>query len=208
MFLLFIILVYFCTTFCVTDKIYLYIRNIQHKHLSFVPIPNKLNKTQVEYDLSRFKRDCRWKEHFGHSDEVRNTGIIFPVKKHNLPNAPPSRTLTQFMYGVQSDILTVKNSRVPPNLTKEEKEGLDSLVTKQKEGEIVIQKSDKGGAVTIMDRDDYISSIELDHLQSTVSKSDGSVIPVYRPLDPVMVDVHYNMYYKRIFFKGSCGWHN
>jgi hypothetical protein len=168
-------------------------QSLLNKHLSFVPIPNKLNKTQVEYDLSRFKRDCRWKEHFGHSDEVKNTGIIFPVKKHNLPNAPPSRTLTQFMYGVQSDILTVKNSRVPPNLTKEEKEGLDSLVTKQKEGEIVIQKSDKGGAVTIMDRDDYISSIELDHLQSTVSKSDGSVIPVYRPLDPVMVDVHYNI---------------
>ena len=31
-------------------------QSLLNKHLSFVPIPNRLNKTQVEYDLSRFKK--------------------------------------------------------------------------------------------------------------------------------------------------------
>ena len=48
-----------------------------------------------------------------------------------------------------------------------------------KNGEIVVQRADKGGAVTIMNRQDYIDAVTYEHLTSSVTKKDGTTIPVY-----------------------------
>ena len=163
-------------------------KKLLNKHLNFVPIPDKINKTQLEYDMARFKRTLRWKEHFADKDNQQEPSeIIFPVIKHSLPKAPPSRTLNQFTYGIESDIFNFDINIKKYNLTNSEKEAMQTLISKQKLGEIVLQKTDKGGAVALMDREDYINNIETEHLNSKVTKSDGSVVSVYRSVPEVMV---------------------
>ena len=134
------------------------------KHLSFVPIPDKVNKTQLAYDLKRFSRSMRWKEHFGsESDGEFRPEQIFIEKKHNLPKGPPSRPLNQMLYGIETDLFQFDQRKVMPNLSKEEKVALNELINFQKRGDIIIQRADKGGAVTIKDCETYISGIN-EHL--------------------------------------------
>ena len=166
-------------------------RSLLNRHLSFVPVPKKVNKTQLLYDVKRFSRSMRWKEFFGEAD-TQQSDAIFSVKKHNLPKNAPSKALEKFLYGVETDILSIDNRHYPSNLSAGERIALDELIQKQKKGEIVIQRCDKGGAVGIMDRVDYVSKVKSEHLESKVIKSDGSEMPVYRELDPVMLIVHYD----------------
>ena len=165
--------------------------SLLNKHTSFVPSTKKVNKSQLDYDLSRFSRILRLNEDSeGHLME-NITPKIFPVKKHNLPSHPPSRTLSNFIYGVESDLLSIPKRKLHQNLSEEEQKGLDQLVSKQRMGDLVIQKTDKGGGIAIMNRSDYIEKIEKEHLQSTVINKDGSKIKVYRKLDRQGVHWHH-----------------
>ena len=164
--------------------------SLLNKHLNYVPIPEKVNVNQLEYDMARFRRSCRWQEHF-EGAELNLPDVVFPVKKHSLPKKAPSRTLSEFSYGIESDLLSFDRNLKKYNLTSEEKEALNGLIKKQKNGNIVIQKTDKGGAMAIMDRNDYISSVMTEHLESKIIKSDGSIVSAYRVLDPIMVGAHY-----------------
>ena len=166
-----------------------------NRHLTFVPLTDRVNKTLLQYEFNRFARTMRWREYFGIDPEYQDSDKpvkIFNIKKHNLPKAQPSRTLNNFLYGIQSDLFTPDDRKVRPNISKEEKHSLQSLVNNQKNGDIVIQRADKGGAIVIMNRNDYIKAIEEEHLSSTVTNSDGIRTPVYRPLDQAMVIVHHN----------------
>lgn len=168
-----------------------------NKHISFVPIPDKINFTQLTYDFERFERSMRWKEFHSNKDPSENDSnkeeCIFPSKKSNLPNVQPSRALNNFLYGVKSDLFNVQKNKIYPNISPSEKSALNELIKLQKSGKIVIQRSDKGGAITIMNREDYINSVQVDHLSSKITKEDGTILPVYRQIDPVMVKVHYNL---------------
>ena len=166
--------------------------SLLNKHLNYVPIPEKVNKNQLQYDIERFRRSCRWQE-FNKGAHKDFPETVFPVKKHNLPNCAPSRTLSDFCYGIESDLISLDNNTKKYNLSLEEKDALNGLITKQKNGSIVIQKTDKGGGIAIMDRNDYISSVMTEHLESKVTKSDGSIVPAYRQLDPIMIKVHYHV---------------
>lgn len=162
-----------------------------NKHLSFVPLPEKINTTQLSYDISRFSRTCRWTEDLKDVPRV-DEDTIFKVKKHNLPRKAPSTTLSKFLYGIESDILKAEPKRIHSNLKDDEHKAIKSLVEAQKEGQIVIQRCDKGGATAIMDRDDYVNEIMEQHLQSTVTNQDGDIINVYREVDPLMLHVHHD----------------
>ena len=166
-------------------------KGLLQKHLSFCPLPDKLNKTQLTYDLARFGRTLRWKEVF--KDEERpETETIIPQKKHNLPKNAPSSTLSKFLYGVGTDLLYSKPNKSYPNLTTEESTALKELVNAQREGDIIIQRCDKGGATAIMNRQDYIKEISEQHLQAYVINETGKQVPVYREVDPLMLGVHHS----------------
>ena len=166
-------------------------KSLLEKHLNFVPLPERVNKTQTLYDIKRFSRAMRWKEVWGSSDDSAPIQKIFTQKKHNLPQVPPSKPLERFLYGVESDLLQFDNQNIPSNLSKEEKEALKELISLQKLGRIVIQRCDKGGAVAIMDRDQYMLGIE-EHLKSSITREDGSILPVYREIDEIMPRVYYD----------------
>lgn len=164
-------------------------QSLLNKHVSFVPLPERVNTTQMNYDISRFSRSLRWREYFGNEPTIIQENII-PTKKHNLPKSKPSPTLSKFIYGLESDIFSAKLKNIKSNLRNEEKLGLQELVEFQKDGSVVIQRCDKGGALAIMDRSDYISGIE-EHLSSKVTNQNGDTISVYREVDPDMMAVHY-----------------
>ena len=159
------------------------------KHLSFVPLPEKLNTTQLKYDFTIFSRTCRWTEDCKDLEDTR-TETIFPQKKHNLPKHAPSPPLAKFLYGVETDLLAGKPGFTQPNLQKDEKIALKELVNLQRDGSLVIQRCDKGGATAIMNREDYIAEVTDQHLKSTVQVESGEKIPVYREVDPLMLTVH------------------
>ena len=164
-------------------------QSLLNKHVSFVPLPDRVNTTQINYDISRFSRSLRWREYFGTQQPMVQENII-QTKKHNLPKSKPSLTLSKFIYGLESDIFSSKLKDIKSNLSNEENLGLEELVNIQKNGSIVIQRCDKGGAIAIMDRMDYISGIE-DHLKSKVINQNGEIISVYREVDPAMLSAHY-----------------
>ena len=164
-------------------------QSLLNKHLSFVPVPDKVNVTQLQYDISRFSRGMRWVEQHGGEEFVRPDNI-FPVKKHNLPRQAPSPALSKFLYGVQTDLLS-EQTHTRPNLTVAEKDGMAKLIQAQKDGHIVIQRCDKGGATAIMNRDDYVKGVVNEHLKSTVTNLEGETISVYREVDPIMLGVHH-----------------
>ena len=160
-------------------------------HTSFVPVPDKVNVTQLMYEYNRFCRTLQWREFWAKMDnsvtptqtsqvnEKSDVVKIFNIKKHNLPSDNPSRPLANLMYGVKSDLLAWDKEKNYSNLSLGLKKARDELINLQKSGSIVIQCSDKGGAITKMDRSDYIQAVEEEHLQSKVTLKDGSVIKVY-----------------------------
>lgn len=173
------------------------------KNISFVPLPNKVNQTEINYDFLRFKRNMQFKEIFAKSDTTQSkTEIetIFPIIKHNYPRTPPSKTLSNFFYGVETDLFEgVENVRVRSNYTFEQKFAEGELITAQKDGRIVIQRADKGGAICIMNRMDYIKQIEDEHLFSSVLLLDGTRKRVYREIDGLMIGVWHDMMKKGIW---------
>ena len=167
-------------------------KKVLSKHTSFSPLPEKVNKTQLQYEMNIFSRHLKWGEHFNQNDfNSDKSKPIFQIKKHNLPDHPPSRTLSNFIYGVESDLLSLPMKKVRQNLTMDERKSVQSLIQKQKSGEIVIQKTDKGGGIAIMNRIDYVNKIEKEHLNSVVTLSDGSKKKVYREVDRISMKFHY-----------------
>ena len=77
----------------------------------------------------------------------------FPDKKKrtNLPREYPEEIRT-FVNSVKSELIGSKHNKVPPNLTKDEKDALSELIKLQKDGVIVIQPADKNGGIVILDR--------------------------------------------------------
>ena len=89
--------------------------------------------------------------------------------------------------------MTNDKKKVYSNLSPGEKSALKNLIELQKNCDIVIQRADKGGALTIMNRQDYIDAVTNEHLTSSVTKQDGTTLPVYREIDPVMIKVHHEI---------------
>ena len=95
-------------------------------------------------------------------------------------------------YGIESYILKAEPKHIHSNLKDDEHKAIKSLGEAQKEGQIVIQRCDKGGATAIMNRDDYVNEIMEQHLQTTVTDQDGDIINVYREVYPLMLHVHHD----------------
>lgn len=161
--------------------------NLLNRGLSFVPCPKGVNKSQLVADLSRYERNMKWKEYFfqdepqesnDNSEEETGPKDLFKQKKSNLPptKAPPA--LRDYLSAVRSDILGSIKKGVHSNISKEEAIAIKELQTAQKEGQIVIKPSDKGGGVTIMNKNDYVEALEK-QLKSTHTNEDGTSCPFY-----------------------------
>ena len=142
------------------------------KGLNFCPTPNSINDQQLSDDIESFARALRIKEHFSSKTDVELDSDIQSsgsddeeapprfVKKSSW-NPPPSKipTLEHFIDSVKSDVLRLSKIYHPSsnNLPAEERQSLQDL---EKREDIIIKPADKGSAVVVMDKIDYINEAE------------------------------------------------
>ena len=133
------------------------------KGLTFCPSPRYDPDLSVIWrDIKEFQRKMELKKFFSENpsdsddpNELDNDPILKRFK-HPSKWKPPIKTNTieSFITGIRSDLLRFKPKRKHRyNLKKEEYSGLKEL---QDNKEIVIKKADKGSAVVVMNRKDYI----------------------------------------------------
>ena len=157
-------------------------KSLLNRHLSFSILPKHFNSTQMDVDLRRFERTMKWMQVFADEPNTQPESI-FKTKKHNLPKEKPSKKLANFLYTVRAMIFGSDLKQSNTNLPPHEEQAMKQLVQAQKEGKIVIKKADKGGAIVIMNRDDYVEGM-MEHINSTVEDENGDTIAAYREVDP------------------------
>ncbi|XP_072050367.1 uncharacterized protein [Amphiura filiformis] len=127
---------------------------------------------QLLEDMDSFYRRLRLRNHFFDdsyaSDTSDNESDPLPSHKFKKKSSwqPKSRdpTLECFIKAVNNEIETFKETRdVRDNLSKHERLALESL---QKREDIIIKEADKGSAVVVMNKSDYIDKA-LEHLSDT-----------------------------------------
>ena len=155
---------------------------ILSKGLKFCPTPNKINEEQLSADLDKFARSLRIKEYLlakerdfpvdGSSDSEDDNGVPLPrFKKKSSWNPKPSKntTLESFIDLVKMDVQTAASTNIPThnNLTPAEKGAIQEL---KERDDIVIKPVDKGSAVVVMDKVDYLEEANRQLTEETFYK--------------------------------------
>ena len=129
------------------------------KGLSFVPTPEKIDKRQVKKDLEKLGRDIRLKMHY--LDEP--THIFSETPAFKVPSSWTSlirdTQLEMYLSELEEEILKIdETGQNYPNLTKVEREALQDLMYDKN---IVIKPADKGSAIVIWEKQDYLKECQL-----------------------------------------------
>ena len=155
--------------------------NLLNKGLNFCPTPGEPNMGEIRRDLDKFHRSLRidcWLHKKGQQPHTLNQIGPFDnvrdikIKSQSTwepPSGPPN--LEYIISTNEMGILSEKiHKTCTPNVTKLDRKCLSDLANDQS---IVIKKADKGGAIVIQNRTDYIAEGER-------QLSDGKF---YRALD-------------------------
>jgi hypothetical protein len=160
---------------------------VLNRGFNFSILPQKIDTTQIEVDLKKFKRSVLWQEfHFG-SDEQKFVPEkpFFKQQKSNMPrnhNTPDD--LRMFLHAIESELLDPRNrNKEDINLPIEEQEALRELIKLQKDRKIVIKPCDKGAGIIILVFKDYLK-VCYEHLAS--KKINGQ--PYYEEVDQFGTD--------------------
>ena len=158
------------------------VRSLLNKGRAFVPNPTH-NKTDLLVSILNMERKMRLRYHHykldkeagceDYKDEPKIYPIPLPAKNIRLDFLKlPPKPLMEFIHGVKASINLNTPRRVPPNLSKGEREALSYLIKLQKLSKIVIIKCDKTGGFAIVNRDDYVNNI-LEMLEASLVDSKG-----------------------------------
>ena len=124
------------------------------KGLKFVPTPVSINRAQLKLDLEEFGRRLKLKYHF--RNHVSENFSHIPSYRPPSDWTPEINDVHLEMYLSELEEQLMKISEQGynyPNLTVEEREALKSL---RNDPSIIIKEANKGSAVVIWDREDYI----------------------------------------------------
>ena len=125
------------------------------KGLKFVPTPTSLNKAKIKEELEVFGRKLRLMWYFRNDD--RET-IFNPFQKKSKFNPKKNvASIEIYLSRLEEEILNIDTNINYSNLTKEERKALHSL---RDDTSIVIKEADKGSAVVVWDREDYLAEAE------------------------------------------------
>ena len=128
------------------------------KGLSFCPTPPQLQTVQLENDLESYFRRLRLREFFL-DEETDNSAPVHPFKPLSswMPPKGRDQTLETYIKAVRSDTLSHTNNtprhRAFDNLRPDERQALKSLRSRS---DIVIKPADKGSAVVVQSKEDYL----------------------------------------------------
>eukprot|EP00795_Rhopilema_esculentum_P014500 gene14500-biopygen4278 len=121
------------------------------KGLKFCPTPKEIDKAELRADLEEFKRRMRLKWHF--KDNNKTEKQLF---KNRSNWQPPKNNLVleNYLSLVENEVLSVSpEGKNFSNLSPSELSSLDKLKCDK---DIIIKEADKGSAVVVWDRGDYI----------------------------------------------------
>ena len=129
-----------------------------NKNLNFIPILKLYNKNELDTDLNDFFRRIKLKAYFKDTPNNKNDdeSRLFKQNKKKKWTHNNHHRINTYVEAVKKDIeqsKTVTARKLRPNLSKDEKVALKDL---SKRDDIIITNADKGGAVVIMDVNDYI----------------------------------------------------
>ena len=133
------------------------------KGLSFCPTPTHLDEDQLLDDLDSFFRRLRLREFFldPEEDEENVDMNTFRPPSKWMPPKGRDVVLETYVKGVRRDILRqlqrLKSKRVRNNLSPLERQALRTLRRRQ---DIVIKPADKGSAVVVLKKSDYLKEAE------------------------------------------------
>jgi predicted GIY-YIG superfamily endonuclease len=131
------------------------------KGLSFCPRPKTYDRGKLKNDTEEFIRRLRLKAHFAlqpTNKSKENISCDQPTFRKKSNWTPPKSSipnLEAFINSVENDTSRhINHTNKYSNLTKEETDALHSLKSRT---DIIIKPADKGSAVVVMNREDYIS---------------------------------------------------
>ena len=126
---------------------------------NFIPTPDHLNKSQLLKDLSDFNRSIKLKAHFKNNtpaDKNDETVRFRPKPEQKWTPTNVHHTVETFIESFGNQVKKDKNihrNNKNFNLSNNEQEALKAL---QERDDIIIINADKGGAITILNTEDYI----------------------------------------------------
>ena len=122
------------------------------KGLKFIPTPSSINKAKIKENLEVFGRKLRLKWHFKDKD---NFSPLDPFVEKSKFSPKGDAMIEVYMSCLEEKILNMADNFKPSynNLTREERTALNDL---RDDYSIVIKEADKGSAVVVWDREDYI----------------------------------------------------
>ncbi|XP_041461177.1 uncharacterized protein LOC121412433 [Lytechinus variegatus] len=132
------------------------------KGLKFCPTPPEVEQIALSQDLSTFYRRIRLKEFF--LDEPPSDPEPFYRKSTWTPPKNRVPSLETYIQAVSSQVCSTDtlDTRAHDNLPREERHALSSLKNRS---DIIIKPADKGSAVVVMDRQQYIDEA-MKHLNN------------------------------------------
>ena len=126
------------------------------KGLNFVPTSNIVNKAKLKMELEALGRILRLKWHFRNEENVFDLDQFKPKSTFNPRNKDAA--IEVYMSSFEEKLMKIE---IPKdkynNLTSKERQALYDL---KNDKNIVIKGADKGSAVVVWDREDYIKEAE------------------------------------------------
>lgn len=169
--------------------------DLLHRGLTFVPTLNK-NKNhylQMRLDLQNYHRRIKLADYFKNSPQERKKPFIGT----SIWSPPLDKVSWQAKNLIKKDIQTFKHyydlCSESPNLKPEEVAALDQL---KKAKHIVIKPADKGSAVVLMDREQYVLEAQRQLNDPTYYKKLEN--PIYMETIPMIQDILLNLKKKKV----------
>lgn len=131
-------------------------KSVLSRGLNFCPASGGYNEFQFLQDLDNFARNMRLREFFYNMPTSSNSTAPLFSNKRWTPPIQREKCLDLYIEAVQRDLLEAYQKQQPfkSNISIKEKEAIKSLANNT---DIVIKQADKGGAIVLMNRVDYIS---------------------------------------------------
>ena len=153
--------------------------SVLSKGLNFCPTPTKIESEQLKQDFFDFSRKMRLKWYF--RDEVSQDFSEVPAFRKKSKWQPPEKDWSPyvevFLSELEKELFSIEPSgRNHPNLSPEEREALKLL---ENDKSIVIKPADKGSAVVVWDRGDYLleayNQLSEETVYSEVKRNDRRI---------------------------------
>ena len=127
---------------------------VSDKGLSFVPTPEKLDRLRIKNDLEKLGRGIKLRMFY--QNDLSPSFSEKPAFKVPSSWTPPIRDVQheRYLSEIEDKLININESgKSYPNLPKNEREALKSLMN---DNEIIIKSADKGSAVVIWSKHDYL----------------------------------------------------